>query len=120
MKYRAKTYLQFINEAYIDDFGELRDFNYPSEDEPEFQVLNQAQIISEYLEESGAERVKIGIDDEIIDFKFKYRGYQYVLVLNLDTDSAFVSTGNELIYHDNLNSFFDLLAAVGLEFLNAQ
>lgn len=118
MNYRAKTYQQFINEAYIDDSGELRDFDQPQGDEPEFQLLDQAQRIQEYLEESGANRVRLRVIGGILKFTFEYSGSNYILELDIDENIALLSIGRILIYEDSGDSFFDLLAANGLEFLN--
>jgi hypothetical protein len=116
--HRAKTYHEFINEAYIDDSGELQDFNYPSEDEPEFQIIDHAQRIQEYLEDVGAERVRLHVDGGKIRLKFKYGMPDYLLELDLDEDTAYLSIGKMLIYEDSIDSFFDLLSSNGLEFLN--
>jgi hypothetical protein len=51
VKHRAKTYKRFITEAYIDDSGELQDFESPTGNEPEYEVLDHAQRIQETLEQ---------------------------------------------------------------------
>lgn len=118
MKNLISTYLQFINEAYIDDSGELRDFDQPSGNEPEFQLLDHAQRIQEYLEESGANRVRLRVRGGAIEFTFNYSGSNYLLELDIDENSALLSIGRILVYEDSADSFFDLIAANGLEFLN--
>ena len=121
---RAKTYRQFINEAYIDDSGELQDFEAPRGDEYEYQILEQAQRIQEYLEEAGAHRVRLKIDDPNILIKFNYSGTDYRMSLDLDTGTSIIvavgGTDNAAyeVYNDSTNSLFDLLASTGLEFLN--
>jgi hypothetical protein len=118
MKHKAKTYLQFINEAYVDDSGELQDFNPPGEDDYEYQLLDHAQRIQEYLEESGAEEVQLSLFGGVIKFKFEYSGSNYTLMLDLDENSASLMFGRIPVYEDSADAFFDLLAAKGLEFLN--
>jgi hypothetical protein len=118
MKSQIKTYNQFINEAYIDDSGELRDFDQPQGDEPEFQLLDHAQRIQEYLEESGANRVRLRVRGGVMEFTFNYNDSKYLLELNIDENQADLSLGEILVYEDSVDSFFDLLAANGLEFLN--
>ena len=122
MNYRAKTYQEFINEAYIDDSGELRDFEAPSEDDNEYQLLDHAQRIQEYLEESGAEGVRLHVDGGRIFLKFNYGGIDYRMHLDLDSNDAAIlaSYGNGIVevYRDTLDSLFDLLSSTGLEFLN--
>lgn len=115
---KAKTYAQFINEAYVDDSGELHDFDQPNEDEPDFQIIDHANRIQEYLEESGAENVRGTVGNGIIEIKFKYSGSNHLLEINLDENKAYLSIGNFLVYEDSADSFFDLLAETGLKFLN--
>jgi len=117
MKYRAKTYCQFINEAYIDSSGELQDFEAPGEDDYEFQLLDHAQRIQEYLEESGADRVRLMVDGGVIRLKFEYQGSLYIMELDIDNDVATVRLDQIIIPEDSVDSIFDLLASTGLEFL---
>jgi hypothetical protein len=118
MRNRAKTYYQFITEAYIDDSGELQDFVYPRGDELEFELLDHAHRIQEYLEESGAERVRLHVDGGIIEFTFNYSGSNYLLELNLDENYVILNIGRIIVYEDSADSFFDLLSSQGLKFLN--
>ena len=118
MNFRAKTYRQFINEAYIDDSGELQDFEAPREDGHEYQIIDHAHRIQEYLEESGAEEVRLQVREGIIKFKFSYSGLDYHMELDLDLNLAVLSIGEIIIYEDSADSLFDLLASKGLEFLN--
>ena len=115
---KVKTYSQFINEAYIDDSGKLRDIEFPREGDHDFDMLDHAQRIQEYLEESGAENVRGMYGDGIIEIKFKYSGSSYLLEINIDENKAYLNIGRILVYEDSADSFFDLIAANGLEFLN--
>lgn len=120
---KAKTYKQFIFEAYIDSAGELQDFEAPGEDSFEYQILDQAHIIQEYLEESGALQVRLKIEDPIIKFTFKYIGFNYLLTIDLDSEKSKIETilGSNtdpvLVYSDSTDSLFNLFAVSGLEFL---
>ena len=124
MKNRALTYRQFINEAYLDDSGELHDFDAPTGDEYDHQILDHAQRIQEYLEESGAKHVKLRVDDPYILFSFKYRHHSYRMNIDLDSQTTLiVLTGGQHnaaypIFNDSTDTLFDLLASTGLEFLN--
>jgi len=118
MKNKIKTYHQFINEAYVDDSGELQDFEAPSEDDYEFQLLDHAHRIQEYLEDSGAEGVRLSLLGGVIKFKFDYSGSNYTLMLDLDENSVSLMFGRIPVYEDSADAFFDLLAVKGLEFLN--
>ena len=115
---RIKTYQEFINEAYVDSSGELQDFEAPGEDDYEFQLLDHAQRIQEYLEESGAEKVRLKTHEGVIELKFEYRGSHYLMELDLDANQAYISIGRIIIYEESADSLFDLLASKGLEFLN--
>ena len=117
MNFRAKTYRQFINEAYIDASGELQDFEAPGEDDYEFQLLDHAQRIQEYLKESGAKEVRLQVREGIIKFQFYYSGLDYHMEIDLDQNLAVLSIGEIIIYEDSADSLFDLLASKGLEFL---
>jgi hypothetical protein len=122
MKGRAKTYKQFINEAYIDDSGNLQDFNYPSDSDHEYQILDHAYRILEYLEDSGAEKVRLYVNDELVIFNFVYIGVRYTLTLNLDLEEsnieASTSQGKIEVFNGSTSSLFDLISSTGLEFLN--
>lgn len=121
MYYRAKTYRQFINEAYIDDSGDLQDFGFPGSGDIEYELYDHADRIREYLEESGAEYIKLTVDDGSIILKFNYHGIPYSMEINLDLGQALIldqSTREPIqVYHDSTDSLFDLLAWNGLDFL---
>ena len=118
MKSQILTYQQFINEAYIDDSGELRNIEFPRGGDYDFDMFDHAQRIQEYLEESGANQVRLQVMGGILEFTFNYNGSSYLLELDLDENRALLSIGRILVYEDSLDSFFDLIAANGLEFLN--
>ena len=107
----------------MDASGELQDFEAPREDEYEYQILDQAQRIQEYLEESGATSVRLKINDPLIGFKFTYNGLHYLLSIDLDSETskieAVLRSDSEpiLIYSDSTDSLFDILATRGLDFL---
>ena len=117
---RARTFNQFINEAYLDDSGELQDFDAPRGDEYEYQLLEQAQRVQEYLEEAGANRVRLKIDDPHILLKFNYAG----TILSI---SYFLNFISRMIYNGfskkkipmDIWLFFDFLAgAVNISAFN--
>lgn len=125
MRNRVKTYHQFITEAHIDSFGELQDFDSPKDDDYDSQMIDQIQIIGEYLEEAGADNVTLSYQsDPVYDFKinFKYSEVEYELLINLDGDEAIINIimDNSIIgvYDDSIDSLFELLSNTGLDFLN--
>jgi hypothetical protein len=124
MKYRASKYRYFLDESYIDLFGELQDFDEPRGDEPEYEVLAHAERIQEFLEESGADRVKLTILDGKIILKFTYFEMRYDMRIDLDQEETqIIVVPNESsepveIYNGSTNSLFDMLGEHGLSFLN--
>ena len=123
MRNRVKTYRQFINEAYINQQGELHDFEAPSDQDVE--VMSQANNIKDFLEENGAEKVGMEVIDDarIFRFRFKYVFTEYFLYLNWETDQAdlyFMTQDREMEEHSSypMDGFFDLLSAKGLNFLD--
>ena len=125
MRNRVKTYHQFITEAHIDSSGELQDFDSPKDDDYDSQMIDQIQIIGEYLEEAGADNVTLSYQsDPVHDFKinFKYSEVEYELLINLDEDEAIINIimDNSIIgvYDDSIDSLFELLSNTGLDFLN--
>jgi hypothetical protein len=125
MRNRAKTYYQFITEAYIDDSGELQAFNSPKEGDYDHQMIEQIQIIGEYLEDAGADHVSLSYQsDPVYDFKitFEYQEVNYELLINLDANESLINIiiGDNIIgvYNDSIDSLFELLSNTGLDFLN--
>jgi hypothetical protein len=124
MKYRAKKYRYFLEEAHIDLFGELQDFDAPKGDEPEYEVLAHAERIQEFLEEAGADRVKLTILDGKIILKFTYFEMRYDMRIDLDQEETqLIVVPNESsepveIYNGPTDSLFDMLGEHGLSFLN--
>ena len=121
MYHKAKTYRQFINEAYIDDSGDLQDFGFPGSGDIEYELYDHADRIREYLEESGAEYVKSRIDDGVMIFKFNYQGMVYSMGIDMDSGEAQVvdisARSPIVVYQDSTDSLFDLLSQTGLDFL---
>jgi hypothetical protein len=124
MKYRAKKYRYFLEEAHIDLFGELQDFDAPKGDEPEYEVLAHAERIQEFLEEAGADRVKLTLLDGKIILKFTYFEMRYDMRMDLDSEETRLTVmpneSSELveIYNGPTDALFDMLSEYGLTFLN--
>lgn len=112
---RAKTYRQFINEAYIDQEGELRDL-----DLSDIPVMEEMSNLVHYLEDSGARAVTIETDEDIVKIRFEYALRKFIIEIDIEqsitTLSGTVSWEAKpmVILQLESNSFFDLLAAKGL------
>jgi hypothetical protein len=112
---RAKTYRQFINEAYIDQEGELRDL-----DLSDIPVMEEMSNLINYLEDSGARAVTIETDEDIVKIRFEYALRKFIIEIDIEqsitTLSGTVSWEAKpmVILQLESNSFFDLLAAKGL------
>lgn len=130
MNNRAKTYNQFINEAHITPSGDLEGLEFNKEEELELSMVDELNTISDFLEDSGADRVRLDMtfdDQGEYSFFFEFRGGQYQLLLDTEADSH---PSGEVTVYDISNgtrpieilraaadSFFDLLSANGLDFL---
>jgi hypothetical protein len=132
MKHKAKTYRQFINEAYIDDSGELQDLQFTPEEESKLALYDELNVISDFLEDSGATSIRMDRrkeDDGIYRFSFEFEGNRYELNIDISSSNReehrIILLGNVdnwrsspiVIYDDSAYSFFDLLSGTGLDFL---
>jgi hypothetical protein len=111
---RAKTYSQFINEAYIDQEGELRDL-----DLSDIPVMEEMSNLVHYLEDSGARAVTVETDEDIVTVRFDYALCKFTIEVDLEQDITTLSEARReaeplVILQLESNSFFDLLAAKGL------
>lgn len=113
---KAKTHFQFINEAYLDREGELHDFNEPSQGE--LIIADYGHSLQEFLDDLGANKIRLRIDDNLINVTFEYRGIDYRLVFDYDNMSAMVASGETEIYQGSMHSFITAASTNGLEFLN--
>jgi hypothetical protein len=113
---KAKTYFQFINEAYLDHEGELHDFNEPSREE--LIIADYGHSLQEFLDDLGATQIKLRIDDQIINVTFEYSNINYRLVFDYTDMSATISSGSTEIYQGSMASFISAANANGLNFLN--
>jgi hypothetical protein len=123
MNNKAKTYHQFITEAYIDDSGEVHGLEMFSNDEETDQILDNALRIREYLEHEGANNVQLDLeeDDRVLHFTFDFEGDQYdaYMDLYLSTCTLTITLGSEVteIFKGTIDEFYDLLSSKGLDFL---
>jgi len=110
---------EFINEAYVDEFGELKDFELTPEEE--FRVNTHDNIVSigNFLEDAGADELSHNIDDAFLTFEFSYHGKPFAMRLDLDNDTTeVISQSTDIpIYSGDTDSLFDLIKANGLSFL---
>jgi hypothetical protein len=124
MKHRAKTYSKFINEAYIDPEGRLQDLRFTQNDRDALEMVDHINQIRDFLEDSGATRVRIGDpSSHPIVFKFEYGSRSYFMELDLDQDQITIHAKSPRsgipheIYQDSAQGFFDLAMNTGLDFL---
>ena len=88
---RAHTFIKFIDEAYIDDSGELKDFSLSDQEKFELSAYDQSQPISDFLVDSGAREVSRSVEGAKLKFTFRYGFRHFYLELNMDE-------GEESIY----------------------
>jgi hypothetical protein len=125
MKFKAKTYSQFINEAYIDSSGELRDLDFTPQEELDLALMEELNVISDFLEDSGAKNVKLNydVDANIAEFRFHFMGRYFLFEFNITTEEVMISESVGRVhtwvevYQDSAQNAFDLLSNTGLDFL---
>lgn len=118
------SFSQFINEdAYIDQAGELQDFEFDQQDKQEHEVYDEMMYIVDFLEDAGAKKVEPDYFDGMMKFSFRYAGESYEIFIDIDADYATLMkyasplSKGETIYDGAANSLFDLLKYQGLSFL---
>jgi hypothetical protein len=117
---RALSFRQFINEAYIDDRGELADFDFAPDDKYEMEAYSQLEGIIDLLKDAGAESVRHEISGPIMKLYFIYREDPHFMKLNLDTNAAHFSRIYDdqeyTIFDGDGYALFDYIQAEGLDF----
>ncbi len=114
MKDQVKGFNEFINEAYIDQEGELRDL-----DLSDIPVMEEMSNLVHYLEDNGARAVTVETDEDIVTVRFDYALRKFTIEVDLEQDITTLSEARReaeplVILQLESNSFFDLLAAKGL------
>ncbi len=115
---KAKTYRQFITEAHIDVSGELQDFDPSMDDSYDSQLVDEADALRDFLEEEGAMRVKVSVDDPYIFITFNYEYLTYYTKIDPEKEEIEIYTNHVEIYSDSIDSFIELVKANGLDALN--
>lgn len=115
---KAKTYRQFITEAHIDVSGELQDFDPSMDDSYDSQLVDEADIFRNFLEEEGAMDVRIEIYDPNIFITFDYEYLKYNITIDPENKSITLYTNDVEVYSDSIDNFIDLVKVNGLEAFN--
>ena len=115
---KAKTYNQFINEAHVDASGELQDFDPSMDDNYDSYLADDAVEFSEFIEEEGATRVKISIDDPYFFITFDYEQRTYFTKVDPEEEYISIYTNEVEVYADSIDNFIELVKANGLGALN--
>lgn len=113
---KVKNYFQFINEAHVDQDGELHDFNEPTR--AELIIADYGHSLQEFLNDLGADSIRLRIDGQMINVKFRYSNISYRLVLDYDNMEVTISSEDTQIYQGPITGFISAASANGLEFLN--
>lgn len=115
----ALSFAEFINEAYVDEFGELKDFELTPEEQFRVNTYDSIESISDFLEDAGADELSHNIDDSFLTFEFSYYGEPFAMQLDLDNDTTEVisQTTSIPIYAGSTDPLFDLIQVNGLSFL---
>ena len=115
MKTYVQKYMDFINEAYIDQSGELQDL-----DLNDVSVMEAMSNLVNYLEDNGATALTLEADGPIAKVTFKYAFRRLVIELDLDQDITTLFEARReaeplVLLQLASDSFFDLLAVKGLD-----
>ena len=115
MKTYVQKYRDFINEAYIDQAGELQDL-----DLNDISVMEAMSNLVNYLEDNGATALTLEADGPIAKVTFKYAFRRLVIELDLDQDITTLFEARReaeplVLLQLASDSFFDLLAVKGLD-----
>lgn len=118
---RAMSFGEFLNEAYVDASGELKDFELTPDEQFEISSIEDIQDWKKFLEESGAYSVKYDIDGSVLRFYFSFDLDKYVISFDLDNKSASLHSMRsapsryELLHSSDLGEFIDMLRIDGLK-----
>jgi hypothetical protein len=115
---KAKTYRQFITEAYIDDSGELQEFDPSMDDSYDSQLVDEADTLRNFLEEEGAMSVRVSVDDPYIFITFNYEYLTYYTKIDPENNDIDIYTNHVEVYSDSIDSFIELVKVNGLDALN--
>jgi len=115
MKTYVQKYRDFINEAYIDQTGELQDL-----DLNDMSVMEAMSNLVNYLEDNGATSLTLEADGPIAKVTFRYAFRRLVIELDLDQDITTLFEARRdaeplVLLQLASDSFFDLLAVKGLD-----
>lgn len=111
----AKGFNDFLREsAYIDQEGELQGL-----DMGDIRVMEETETIVHFLEDEGARRVTVDVDEDLVRLRFEYAMRPLVIEIDLVQDIAtlFEEDGRaEVLPMLQLaaGEFFELLSAKGL------
>jgi hypothetical protein len=114
---------EFINEAYVDQEGNLQDFEITPEEEYAMHEEDLLFTFEQILTKRGAEEVSSSIQDEKAKFKFYYNSERYAIRINIDDDYAMVvrydrdSRMPDLVYNGNTEHLINIIKKKGLTFL---
>lgn len=117
----AKSFSRFINEAYVDSDGQLRDFRFTPDEEFELGIFDNIQDIKVFLEDQGAYGVKHSVDGSKVYFYFQVDLTRYSIILDLENSFAMLQkerkapTRVETLYAGDLRDFTEILAVDGLK-----
>lgn len=100
---RALSFRGFINEAYVDEFGELQDFDFSMDHDDAAEWAEKGERgkdpkagwrtlllmeFEELLKDLGAENLKSDHSGEFTNFFFNWNGENYLIVLEASEDYA--------------------------------
>jgi hypothetical protein len=120
---KALTFNQFINEAYVDSEGNLKDFDFTEDEKVEFESIESIENIKKMLSSHGANVIKHQVQGPIFAILFKYMGETFVLQFNLDLGEGRIGQlfpkGIKTLMHNSSDAIIDYLIHAGLDDLTS-
>jgi len=123
MKEFAKKFRDFINEAYIDDSGELKDLEISDVDQHNFEMQEYIVQIADSLREAGANQVEPDYFEGMIKIAFSWNRENYEIFMDLDLNHSTLMkyasplSKGETIYDGPTDGLINLIVEYGLTFL---
>jgi len=116
MKRAITQFSKFINESYVDQEGNLGDFEFNRQDHADADNYAELESISDFLKDEGATGVKFDVEGDHVEFVFNYKTFELLLQIDLDTDECLLTTldHSETIYRGTGEEFFSTVGEVGI------
>ena len=118
-----KKFQQYINEAYIDDLGNLQDFEMNPEELSNIELDEALSELDSSFREYGAKNLEVAYNGEsgTIHISFNYLGVSMYVRIKIDAGTAIALADwggeNNMTFKGDSNSLAAQIANLGLDSL---